>query len=111
MTLIQRLASVGLGFRAEAGRSAGDDAASRTIDPRNSTSHPAAMAAGTSTQFRIQSIRASSCNTWKHLTLPDLASHCGEMLPPLGLEPLRQPPNAFPPQTGGDDTEYSSIRF
>ena len=52
MTLIQRLASVGLGRRAEAGRSAGDDAAS-AIDPRNSTAIPAAMAAGTSTQFQF----------------------------------------------------------
>jgi cell division GTPase FtsZ len=46
MTLIQRLASVGLGRRAEAGRSAGDDAASRTIDPRNSTSHPSSYGRG-----------------------------------------------------------------
>ena len=46
MTLIQRLASVGLGFRAEAGRSAGDDAASRTINPRNSTSHPSSYGRG-----------------------------------------------------------------
>ena len=46
MTLIQRLASVGLGRRAEAGRSAGDDAASRTIDPRNSMSHPSSYGRG-----------------------------------------------------------------
>jgi cell division protein FtsZ len=46
MTLIQRLASVGLGRRAEAGSSAGDDAASRTIDPRNSTSHPSSYGRG-----------------------------------------------------------------
>jgi hypothetical protein len=46
MTLIQRLASVGLGRRAEAGRSAGGDAASRTIDPRNSTSHPSSYGRG-----------------------------------------------------------------
>jgi hypothetical protein len=46
MTLIQRLASVGLGRRAEAGRSAGDDAASRAIDPPNSTSHPSSYDRG-----------------------------------------------------------------
>jgi hypothetical protein len=46
MTLIQRLATVGLGLRAEAGRSAGDDAASGTIDPQNPTSHPGSYGHG-----------------------------------------------------------------
>jgi hypothetical protein len=46
MTLVQRLASVGLGRRVEAGRRAGDDAALRTIDPRNSMSHPSSYGRG-----------------------------------------------------------------
>jgi hypothetical protein len=46
LPVIQLLASVGLGLRAEAGRSVGDDAAARTIDPRNSTSHPGSYGCG-----------------------------------------------------------------
>jgi cell division protein FtsZ len=42
MTLMRRLASVGLGLRAEEGRPAGADAASRTIHPRSSSTHPSA---------------------------------------------------------------------
>jgi cell division protein FtsZ len=46
MNLIQRLAAVGRDLRAEAGRSAGDDAGSGTIDPRNPTSHPRSYGQG-----------------------------------------------------------------
>ena len=46
MTLIQRLASVGLGLRVEAGRSAGDDATARTIDPRDLSGHSSSYGRG-----------------------------------------------------------------
>jgi hypothetical protein len=46
MTLIQRLASVGLGLRVEAGRSAGDDATARTIDPPNLSRHSSSYGRG-----------------------------------------------------------------
>jgi len=46
MTLMRRLASVGLGRTAEEGRPAGADDASCTIDASNSSAHPSAHARG-----------------------------------------------------------------